>query len=330
MSWENLKDAYRTRLGNLPAKSVLVLMVDEANAAGLAILSIDRVVALTEINRRTVLRIIQVFAEMDLAHRAEGFIDGKSRPAFQVNLAKLGMDLRESFSVAYRAASSKCLRDAPESVSETRAGVSETRKGVSETVPPDPHKGVPLLSPLPPRADDVAPKEPDPPGFSPEQQAHIDELRAANRRADAAMWEGWYTEQNEAAAKACAEEAERERNEAARLDRMKAEMPTVASARAWMMRECGFVPSRRARELEGALEAVLNLEVGCGAALWEVAPKMAQAWQRYQANGALMSIHYGPVKFFELGIWRDERGWPWDQAALRDRRMRAEAGRGGR
>ncbi len=92
MSWENLKDAYRTRLGNLTAKSVLVLIVDEANAEGLAFVGLDRVATLTEINKRTTLRMIQVFGAIDLVNRTEATLKGKLMPAFQVNLTRLGLE----------------------------------------------------------------------------------------------------------------------------------------------------------------------------------------------------------------------------------------------
>src|SRR3569833_2006258 len=61
MSFENLRTAYRTRLGNLTAKSVLVLIVDEASPQGLAFVSVNNVARLTEICKRATLRILQVF-----------------------------------------------------------------------------------------------------------------------------------------------------------------------------------------------------------------------------------------------------------------------------
>jgi hypothetical protein len=162
VSWENLKDAYRTRLGNLTAKSVLVLIVDEANAEGLAFVGLARVATLTEINRRTTLRIVQVFGEIDLVMRTEAILKGKALPAFQVNLAKLGLDLTAEFGAAYRGASRKCLRDMGSGVSETRRSVSETRGSVSETLPPHPLIGrSPLLpfvssTPVVPASGDVS------------------------------------------------------------------------------------------------------------------------------------------------------------------------------
>lgn len=160
MSWENLKDAYRTRLGNLTAKSVLVLIVDEANAEGLAFVGLDRVATLTEIDKRTTMRIVEVFGVIDLVNRTEASLKGKVLPAFQVNLARLGLDLSAPFVRAYRMAQKKCpgcgrsaqfctcLRDTRAGVSETRRSVSETSSSVSETFPPHPLKGGPLVFPF--------------------------------------------------------------------------------------------------------------------------------------------------------------------------------------
>jgi hypothetical protein len=153
VSWENLKDAYRTRLGNLTAKSVLVLIVDEANAEGLAFVGLDRVASLTEINKRTTLRIVQVFGEIDLVNRTEASLKGRVLPAFQVNLAKLGLDLASEFEQAHRRAQRKvagaeCLRDMRASVSATLQSVSATSRSVSETLPPHPLLGGPLVFPL--------------------------------------------------------------------------------------------------------------------------------------------------------------------------------------
>jgi hypothetical protein len=133
---------------------------------------------------------------------------------------------------------------------------------------------------------------------------------------DADCWERVYREKNAAAEKAAAETAEKARVEAERQERLKAEMPTVAAARGWVMRQCGFAPSRRGRGVEQVIEAVLAQDQAGGALLCDVASKMAEAWRRYQANGEYLRVHYGPVKFFRLSIWRDERGWSWDEAKL--------------
>lgn len=139
--------AYRTRLGNLTAKSVLALIVDEANAEGLGFSGIDRIVTLTEVKLRTVQRVVQVLTEIDLVSRTEAELKGKVRPAFQVNLARLGLDLRAEFAAALAKASRKCLRDTSTRVSGTRKNVSATRQSVSETQPPNPLIGGPFLAP---------------------------------------------------------------------------------------------------------------------------------------------------------------------------------------
>jgi hypothetical protein len=158
VSWENLKDAYRTRLGNLTAKSVLVLIVDEANAEGLAFVGLDRVATLTEINKRTTLRMIQVFGAIDLVNRTEATLKGKLMPAFQVNLTRLGLDLAAEFGAAYQNVGGTRRCDADASVVATRRSVAATRGSVVATRPPHPLIGrsplVPFVSPtpLPPQA----------------------------------------------------------------------------------------------------------------------------------------------------------------------------------
>lgn len=183
MSWENLKDAYRTRLGNLTAKSVLVLIVDEANAEGMAFAGLDRVSALTEVNKRTTLRIIQVFGEIDLVNRTEATLKGRMVPAFQVNLAKLGLDLSAPFREAYAVACGKCHSDTPASVAVTGKSVAVTRASVAVTQPPHPLKGgspvLPFLSPTP-QPPQAGAMRPDPVELAVDQVCSA--LAIANRR----------------------------------------------------------------------------------------------------------------------------------------------------
>ncbi|HVW78526.1 MAG TPA: hypothetical protein VHB45_13000 [Alloacidobacterium sp.] len=166
MSWENLRDAYRTKLENPTAKSVLVLIVDEANAEGLALAGISRIAELTEVSERTVTRLVQVFVSIGLLERSEVWFKGRLRPALKVNLAMLGGDLAAVFDAAYTAAQSKrrtmdggleaCgngRSDEDENVAATVESVAATGKGVAATLPPHPLLGisplVPLMSPPP-------------------------------------------------------------------------------------------------------------------------------------------------------------------------------------
>jgi hypothetical protein len=43
---------------------------------------------------------------------------------------------------------------------------------------------------------------------------------------------------------------------------------------------------------------------------------MAEAWKKFKRNGENISVHWGPVKFFELAIWSDENGWAWKEEKL--------------
>lgn len=166
----------------------------------------------------------------------------------------------------------------------------------------------------------------DDPPFTEEQLAHL--ARHADDASWTAEWEGYYREVNQAAAREEAKAAEAERVEAMRLESLKTELATVPAAQAWVMRQCGFVKNRRRRGVEPVIEAVLAQDLATGKPLWETAPKMAEAWKSYQSNGEFLRVQYGPVKFFELGIWRDPRGWAWNEEKLeRQRGARVESAR---
>lgn len=181
MSSENYAPAWRTKLGNLTAKSVLVHLADEADATdGVAFSRLERIAELTEVKKRTVLRILSVFEAIGLLQRTEAMLHGKMRPALQLNLAMLGGDLRAEFAAAYQGAmgkeapparndrqrdagaagcrsdTGKCRSDTPKSVAATRESVAATRESVAATQPPNPHKGVPRCVP-------VCPTPPTPP-----------------------------------------------------------------------------------------------------------------------------------------------------------------------
>ena len=154
MSFDLRKTARKTRLGNLSAKSILLLICDYARVDGYAWPSIERIAQELDGNRRTVQRVFQVFA-------AIGLIELQSRgpkrtPGIQVNLERLGKNLSEEYAAESRAAQGKtpgarCRRRTvsprqsslfAEDVAETRPNVAETRPNVAETFSPHPYIGV--------------------------------------------------------------------------------------------------------------------------------------------------------------------------------------------
>ena len=152
--------------------------------------------------------------------------------------------------------------------------------------------------------------------FTEEQIAHL-----AKHAGDAewvAEWESYYRVLNLADAQREAVAAAAERAEVERMERLKAELIDVPVARAWVMRQCRFpgVKGRRNSALERAIEAVLTQELDLGKPLWETAPEMAAARKKFVANGEFIGVHWGPVNFFGMGIWADERGWGWNEAKL--------------
>jgi hypothetical protein len=161
-------------------------------------------------------------------------------------------------------------------------------------------------------------EEPEEPPLDEEQLAHL--AKHANDAKWTAEWTGYYREANRAAARERAKAAEAERVEAERIARLKNELCSVAAARAYVMRECGFTKSRRGRGIEQVIDDVLNQELDLGNPFWETAPKMAANWKLFQENGEFIDVHWGPVNFYRMGIWRNSRGWAWNEAKLERRR----------
>ncbi len=146
-----------------------------------------------------------------------------------------------------------------------------------------------------------------------------DQLEHLARVADRPGWEVFYREENRARAIQKAKDAEVAQAESQCEERLKAELCTVEAAAAYVMRECDFQESRRRRGLRAVIESVLSQGVEKGDPLWKRAPKMAQSYKYFLANGPYIDVHWGPVNFFRLGIWVDSRGWAWNQKKLEQR-----------
>jgi hypothetical protein len=151
-----------------------------------------------------------------------------------------------------------------------------------------------------------------------EQLAHL--AKHADDPAFVARWTGYYREQNLENAQAAAMAAETARLENERIERLRAELADVPAAKGWVMRQCGFIERNRRRGIGQVIEAVLQQEREEGRTLLDVAQEMVKAWKSYQTNGELLRIQYGPVKFFELGIWKNSRGWAWNEEKLEQMR----------
>jgi hypothetical protein len=147
-----------------------------------------------------------------------------------------------------------------------------------------------------------------------EQLAHL--AKHADDPEFVRTWTGYYRDQNRADAQVAAMAAETARLENERIARLRAELVDVTSAKAWVMRQCDFIERKRRCGIGEVIESVLQKQREDGQDLVDVAQRMAAAWKDYQANGEFLRTQYGPVKFFELGIWKNRRGWAWDQAKL--------------
>jgi hypothetical protein len=342
MSFEVKPDAYKTKLGNPTAKNVLALIADQVNADGLGWPSMEYIADRTEVNLRTVLRMVQVFAAIGLLTKTRATRFGKSIPALQMNMEMLGTDLRDRFAAAYEIAQKKkrcagevgqcapaeCRSDSEETavadVAETVPDVAATLKSVAATVPPHPHIGGPVIDPLqtlPPEVPQggTVGESSDDLTFTPEQQAHLDKLEGGKRE----FYAEYYRSENEQKAREAAEVARKLRDTAAEIERLQREMPTVDAARDWVMRECGWVVMGRGRGVEYVIELAIRQD---GREACRPASEMVKAWKKFKANHACMRFPYGPLKFIQLGLWRDERSWPWDNEKVR-REAEACAGR---
>jgi hypothetical protein len=323
--------AYRTKLGNLPAKSILALLANDVNADGFGYPSIERMVRNTEVSRRTVFNVIRVFVKIGLIAK----IDRGPRRCFGTQLAldKLGTDLRKEFKAAYTEVQKKgdqkcdqffakeCRRD---TVAETLESVAKTPKSVAETLPPNPLIGVPVIEPLlfhtpiPPEGGVV---DDD---LDAEQVAHLERCKDPERRK---AWERVYREQNRQAAEERRKFEARRRQEIAEQAELESEIRDVATARAWIMRQCGFLDRGRRRGLVEILELVLAQEQEAGRPVRSTATELAKRWKKYQEVGADLVVRYGPARFFELGLWRNANTWHWDEKKL-ELRAAACAGMG--
>lgn len=159
MSVEVTVPAWKTKLGNASAKQVLVMLADAANPKGICHPDTEYICDRTELDKRTVLRIFQVFAEIGLVTRTRGrglLCNGRAcNQIFEINIAMLGQDLVETFRRVMLIVQGKAPAKASPSaasvsathVSETQTSVSETRNGVSETLPPHPLYGRTITEP---------------------------------------------------------------------------------------------------------------------------------------------------------------------------------------
>lgn len=287
------------------------MIADQANDEGMGWPSIASIVRGTEIGRRTVLRVMQVFEAIELLARRKTFVNdrfgAREVNAIYLNLALLATDLTQKFGAAYAdAQGKKCTRGGVEDVSAARESVSETQGGVAETLPLEPLSGRPMIDPLfdPPAAARVEAAEN---AFRPKQQEHLDRLAAEGR--EAAGWERFYADENRQAAETraalAAEEAELQR-----------EFPDVESGLAKMRKRCGFA-RREGDELGPVLRQVVADQAEMGKPFWRTIAQMEAAWKLQRRQGRRLRARYGPMSFFADGHWLDSDGWHWDTEYLK-------------
>jgi len=318
MSSANYSSAWRTKLGNHPAKDVLMKLVDEANVDGLGWASQQLVAEHTELSLRTVRRVIQVFEAMGLLRRCKARNQyGRIVNAFQLSVKMLGRDLRPEFDRRYRLAQGSISERAAtektsaysesvlqtsaqagslraEIVSETGQAASQTPETVLQTESPNPFNRVPVSDPLltPPPVIPLSGgmcDELEPFDFDSEERAHLERCPGEER----AGWEEFYRSQK--VERAAAEK----RRSAAQTD-----FPTRAAAIERIMRNCSFQRGLRRNDLPEILGQVLDAEMTRGEPVWVTAPLLVFAWEAQRMRKDPRVVKYGAVKFFRDGQWK--------------------------
>jgi len=147
--------------------------------------------------------------------------------------------------------------------------------------------------------------------LTPEQLEHLDACHPAMR----AEFERYYREENAKAAKVT--------HKADAVPAPALEFADTAAARAWVMRECGYVENRRRRGVGPVIEAALQTRTGQGETLGALARRMVDAVRKHEKLASRLRYQYGPARFIELGLWLDENKWPWDYKEIERQQARA-------
>jgi hypothetical protein len=339
MSFDVTHIAYKTKLGNLPAKSILVLLADMSDPKGYSFPGVDYIADRTEINARTVHRVFQVFVAIELLEKVP--LGKHKSPGLQLNLAMLGQDLRERFAQAYAAAQKQkraaveCLTDtssdAGDDVSQTPENVSQTLFDVSQTPPLEPLKGVTVIQPSENR-NPVVPctqgtkneSEKSDAGTKENGAADLasncvssDDDRAPGDRRDRLQPAGddqldmLHDRPGDATGN-----AQGARGAGDRRDRPGAGESGAAADRA-LEQIASALGITRPRTLR-AIRSAIACEAEKGDPLPTIALAMIAASKKQDANSRLLTCKFGPDKFFGLGIWRDESRWYWNEQLLRE------------
>ncbi len=108
----------------------------------------------------------------------------------------------------------------------------------------------------------------------------------------------------------------------------------VQATRAAALSPSSAAQSSRSAAIDRALEQIANalsitrrrtlreirkqiaLEADKGEPPATIALEMIAAFRKQSENEHQLRAHYGPEKFFGLGIWKDTRRWYWDQARI--------------
>lgn len=132
----------------------------------------------------------------------------------------------------------------------------------------------------------------EPDEFTPGQREHL----ARCKPADLPRWERHYREEN-ASISAAGRRAIADVEKARRL------FPTRQAAIERVMQACGFVAGTRRNPLPAILGQVFERCAQLGAEPWTTGPMLIAAWEAQRGDGG--KFHWGALKFFRDGHWRD-------------------------
>jgi hypothetical protein len=108
MSQEIVSYAYKTKLGNPVAKSILALLADQVGWDGFGCVDIRSIHEDAEVSERTIECHVQAFEKIGLLERGQWRDPGnRLNVTVQFSLLKLGNDLRKEFAGAFSKAQAK-------------------------------------------------------------------------------------------------------------------------------------------------------------------------------------------------------------------------------
>ena len=284
-NYDIIRAVYATRIGNIPAKSLLAYLAKRSDSNGASWPSPKLIVQETEIAERTVQRVIEVFVKIGLIKKEHNLGDYKSCKGFRIVLSRLNQDLSAEFVRHYREACRKLLRGdkarlcdtsavvtvTPGCVVETASSVGETPFGVAETTVSICRRNIEGTS------NEELKESPSNPRSIPASSLSGSSLHRSDSRSADEIIKPRINSPEEVAE--------------AVLDELKL---------------AGSFTKK-------AVVEVARLEIRAGADPEALRSRMVKAVQDYENNVTMLERPIKMETFFGDGMWRNCNLWPWDK-----------------